>query len=239
MEPPVKTPRPRRSRGSLSRDQVVGAALALADESGFARLTMPALARRLDCGVMTLYGHVESKGDLTAAIVERGLRDLRLPRPLPPDAAGVLAAWGRALRTTLLEHPALPAIFNQQPVVGPGILRGVEALLGALSRAGYPPGPGVHAIYAVLNYTVGFVGWELPRSRSGPEESYARAWRQVAAGLSSADFPLVTGVLDEMGTIAGEIQFEIGLVALTNGLVASRPTFAAGSSAASNRPAPT
>jgi TetR/AcrR family tetracycline transcriptional repressor len=200
---------------------VVDAALALADESGLAGLTMPALARRLDCGVMSLYGHIESKSDLTAAIVQRGLRDLRLPRPLPPDAAGVLTAWGRTLRTTLLEHPALPAIFNLQPVVGPGILRGVEALLGALSRAGYPPSAGVHAIYAVLNYTVGFVGWELPRTRAGPEESYARAWRQVAAGLSPADFPLAMGVMDDLGAIAGEIQFQIGLTALANGLAMS------------------
>ena len=122
----------------------------------------------------------------------------------------------------MLEHPVLPAIFNDQPIVGPGILRGVEALLGALARTDYPPPAGVHAIYAVLTYTVGFVGWELPRTRLEPEESYERAWRQVAAQLSPTDFPLATRVLDELGKVAGEIQFEIGLAALSNGLVASR-----------------
>jgi len=218
----VKTTRRRRPRGSLSREQVVDAALALADESGLPGLTMPALARQLDCGVMTLYGYVEGKSELLAAIAQRGLRDLRLPRPLPTDPAGVLVAWGRALRATLLEHPVLPAIFNDQPVVGSGILRGVEALLRALSQAGYPPRPGVHAIYAVLTYTVGFVGWELARTKAEADASYAGAWRQVAAGLSATDAPLATSVLDELATVAGEVQFEIGLAALSRGLVADQ-----------------
>jgi AcrR family transcriptional regulator len=221
VKPVVKTPRQRRPRGSLSREQVVDAALALADESGLPGLTMPTLARRLDCGVMTLYGYVESKRDLLEAIVQRGLQDLQFPQPLPLDAAGVLSTWGRTLRLTLLRHPALPAIFIDQPVIGPGILRGVEALLGALSRAGYPAGAGVHAIYAVLIYTVGFVGWELPRTRNQSEETYATSWRQVAAGLPPVDFPLATTVLDELGAVAGEQQFELGLAALTVGLAAN------------------
>jgi TetR/AcrR family tetracycline transcriptional repressor len=217
----VKTSRQRRPRGSLSREQVVDAALALADESGLDGLTMPTLARRLDCGVMTLYSYVESKKDLLEAIVQRGMQDIQLPRPLPADAAGVLSTWGRTLRTTLLRHPALPAIFIDQPVIGPGILRGVEALLGALARADYPPDAGVHAIYAVLIYTVGFVGWEIPRTRNQPEETYARSWRQVAVGLRPMDFPLATTVLDELGAVAGEEQFELGLAALTVGLVSN------------------
>lgn len=219
----VKTPRHRRRRGSLSREEVVDAALALADETGLSGLTMPALARRVDSGVMTLYGYVESKKDLLEAIVQRGLADLQFPRPLPLDAAGVLSIWGRTLRATLLRHPALPAIFIDQPVIGPGILRGVEALLGALSRAGYPADAGVHAIYAVLIYTVGFVGWEIPRTRSQSQETYATTWRQVAAGLRSVDFPLATTVLDELGSVAGEGQFELGLMALTAGLAAQNP----------------
>src|SRR5690349_14651572 len=111
MQDPVKTPRKRRPRGSLTREQVVDAALALADSEGLDALTMPMLARRLKCGVMTLYGYVNSKEDLLDAIAQRGLRDLQLPRPLPADAMAILLAWGRALRLNLIEHPSLPMIF--------------------------------------------------------------------------------------------------------------------------------
>ncbi|BAS18300.1 uncharacterized HTH-type transcriptional regulator Mb1388c (plasmid) [Arthrobacter sp. Hiyo8] len=95
MQDPVKTPRKRRPRGSLTREQVVEAALALADEEGLEALTMPMLARRLKCGVMTIYGYVNSKEDLLDAIAQRGLRDLRLSHPLPANAAAILRAWGR------------------------------------------------------------------------------------------------------------------------------------------------
>jgi hypothetical protein len=38
------------------------------------------------------------------------------------------------------------------------------------------------------------------------------------AGLPLADFPLAGGVLDELGQVAGEKQFELGLAALAAGL---------------------
>ena len=196
----------------------MGAALELADGEGLEALTMQTLARRLDCGVMTIYGYVDGKDDLLEGIAQRGLADLRLPRPLPSEPAAVLMAWGRALRATLLAHPSLPVIFLTQAVIGPGIFRGIEALLTALERVGLPPGKGVHAIYAVLTYATGFVAWELPRTRKQPESQYAADWRREFATLPPENFPLTGQVLAELPRVAGEEQFEYGLVALAAGL---------------------
>jgi len=216
----VKSPRSRRPRGSLTREEVVDAALALVDREGIGALSMPALARDLGCGVMTIYGYVGSKDDLLDALAQRAIAGIRLPRPLPRAAAEILQAWGRALRLALLVHPSLSALFLSRPVIGPGIFRGVEALLGALSRTGYPAGDGVHAIYAVDIYTIGFVAWELPRTRRQSQAEYATQWRQVFAALPPADFPLSAAALDELGGVAGEAQFETGLAALATGLAA-------------------
>lgn len=207
---------PRRPRGSLSRDQVVEAALTLADQEGIEAVTMQNLAGRLACGVMTLYGYVDSKEDLLDAIAQRGLSDLRLARPLSYEPEAILVAWGRALRRTLIEHPSLPMIFLSRPVIGPGIFRGLEALLGALGRAGVQAEFGASAVYAVLIYTTGFVAWEIPRSRQPGE--YAATWRREFAGLPPADFPLAGRVLDELALVASEQQFELGLTALAEGL---------------------
>ncbi len=220
MAPPVKPHRPRRQRGSLSRDHVIEAALALADEAGLDALSMQSLARRLDCGVMTIYGYIESKDDLLDAIAQWGLRDLRLPRPLPGEAEALLVAWGRALRTTLVEHPSLPVIFLARAVIGPGIFRGVEVLLRALSEDGVAPAAGVHAIYAVLIYATGFAAWEIPRARRQPRAAYEASWRRAFASLPPADFPLSGGVLDELGQVAADEQFQLGLTALAAGLAA-------------------
>ncbi len=180
---------------------------------------MLTLAQRLECGVMTIYGYIENKKDLLDAIGLRGLADVRLPRPLPGEARQVLMAWGRALRQVLLEHPSLPMLFLSQAIIGPGIFQGIEALLGALGDAGMPATFSLHAIYAVVIYTAGFVAWELPRIRRQPESAYAATWRREFASLRQEDFPFTASVLDELPHLAGEQQFEIGLAALADGLM--------------------
>ncbi len=222
MSPRVKASRRRRPRGSLTRDQVIDAALALADQDGLDALTMPSLARRLDCGVMTIYGYVENKEDLLSAISQRGLRDLRLSEPVPADVEGILVHWGRALRRLLIDHPSLAVVFLTQAVVSPGIFRGVERLLGRLGHAGMSASAGVHAIYAVVIYTTGFVAWELPRTRWQPKSRYAMDWRRAFAAMPPEDFQLTAGVVDELARVAGDEQFELGLNALAMGLSRSR-----------------
>ena len=214
----VKVRRRRRPRSSLTRNQVVEAALAVADEQGIEALTMPSLAHRLNCGVMTIYGYIDSKEELLGAIGQAGLRDLRLQPPLPPRAEDILIAWGRSLRKAFIAHPSLPAIYLSQQVIGSAILRGVEALLGRLNAAGMPPAAGVHAIYGVLIYTTGFLAWEIPRTIRQPQSAYAAGWRQEFAKLTPTELPLVSGVLSELGDVAGEAQFELGLAALAAGL---------------------
>jgi AcrR family transcriptional regulator len=203
----------------LTRDAVVEAALALVDEEGTAALTMPALAAKLECGVMTLYGYIDSKEDLLGALAQRALADFQLPQPLPSDAEEILFRWGMTLREALLEHPSLPVIFLNQPVVGPGIFYGLEALLTGLNALGHVPKDAVRAIYAVVIYTIGFAAWESPRTRLQSQTAYAATWRQVFAALPPEDFPWSATILDDLGAVAGEEQFGLGLRALVSGLV--------------------
>jgi hypothetical protein len=81
---------------------------------------------------------------------------------------------------------------------------------------------GLHAIYTVLIYTTGFVAWEIPRTRRQTQAAYAAKWRHQFAMLPPGDFPFVATVVDELGTVAGEDQFEFGLAALADGLARQR-----------------
>ncbi|HKV88665.1 MAG TPA: TetR/AcrR family transcriptional regulator [Candidatus Dormibacteraeota bacterium] len=222
MHHAVKSTSKRRPRGSLTREQVVDAALALADQRGLEALTIANLAAQIPCGVMTIYGYVDSKEELLDAIAQRGIRDLRLRPPLPANAEGILLAWGRALRETLHRHPALPFLFLVRAVVGPGIVRGVEMLLTRLTGVGMASDDAVHAIYAVLTYATGFAAWEMPRTVLQRPERYAATWRREFSALPPGDFPLVSGALDQLSTVAGPEQFEIGLAALASGLSGRR-----------------
>src|SRR5262249_22663006 len=154
--------------GSLTRDQVVGAALALVDAEGVDALSMPRLARELDAGVMTLYGYVRSKQELLDAVAMRAIAEVRIEGVGSGEPRDVLAGWGRGMRSTLLAHPGVAGVLVQRAVVGPGIFRGLEALLGALQRGGFELETAARATYAVLIYTLGFVLWETPRTRQQP-----------------------------------------------------------------------
>src|ERR1700757_253804 len=57
-------------RAPLSRDQVLRAAVAIADESGMAALSMRKLGEAVGVEAMSLYNHVASKGDLLDGMVD-------------------------------------------------------------------------------------------------------------------------------------------------------------------------
>ena len=173
---------------------------------------------------MTLYRYVTDKNDLLDAMVHSGLPDLRLSRPLPDDPADVMVSWGTALRSTLRTHPSLPSIILSRPVVGPGILNGVEALLRALARCGVAPAAAVRAVYAVLVYTTGFVAWEIPRTGPQAEEAYARSWRRQLADSGSDEYPLTTAAAEDLVGVADEQQFHFGLTRLAHGLFPATST---------------
>jgi AcrR family transcriptional regulator len=54
----------RQRRAPLTRERVLRAAIALADEGGIEALSMRKLAKELGVEAMSLYNHVANKGDL-------------------------------------------------------------------------------------------------------------------------------------------------------------------------------
>jgi TetR/AcrR family tetracycline transcriptional repressor len=197
---------------------VVEAALALVDAEGVAALSMPRLARRLDAGVMTLYGYVRDKQDLLDAVAQRAIAEVRVPALAGGDWRAILLGWGHGLRRALLAHPGVAGVLAGRSVIGPGIFRGLETLLGPLARAGFTPEDAARAVYAVLIYTLGFALWEAPRAREQTEAAYAAQWREGFARLPAGEFPHAAAALPHLGTLASPAQFEFGLAALVAGL---------------------
>ena len=75
---------PQRRRGPRprhSREDVVRAAMAIADSGGLDAVTFRAVAARLGTGVMSLYNYVPDKQTLIYEMVEAASADLDLPEP--------------------------------------------------------------------------------------------------------------------------------------------------------------
>src|ERR1700742_2912856 len=90
--------RTRLARGSLDRDRILSAALALAGEVGLASLNIPALAGRLGVGVTSIYWHVRNRDELIRLMSAQAIGRLEglLPSPedwAPSDWAGYLREY--------------------------------------------------------------------------------------------------------------------------------------------------
>jgi AcrR family transcriptional regulator len=125
---------PYTSRG-LTREEVLDATLALADEQGVDAVSMRAVARRLDVTPMALYRHVGDKQALLDALVERLLDELPIPDRGQPwrDRLEVLAA---SLRATARSHPDAFLMLLRRPAATPAALRRRDAVYDALRDAG-------------------------------------------------------------------------------------------------------
>src|SRR5215212_8753897 len=86
---------PRGSQASLSRGQIVRAAIAIADAEGFEAVTMRRLAAELGVGTMSLYWHVPNKDNLLELMRDELIGEVEMPDPPSGD-------WRADLRTNAL-----------------------------------------------------------------------------------------------------------------------------------------
>jgi AcrR family transcriptional regulator len=160
--------RRRRSRGSITRQAILDGARAVVEEEGLRALSMPTLARRLDCGVMSLYHHVHSKDALVEALTAQIMTDLH--RRLPPAGDGPwadeLVAYFMAYRDAMDTMPAYREVvlyaplYALRPAFTADQLLRLDTGIGLLRRAGLPPAD-ASAVYNVcFTYTRSFVALE-------------------------------------------------------------------------------
>jgi AcrR family transcriptional regulator len=144
----------RRPRGSLTKDEVVDAALALVDADGVASLTMRGLAERLGVNPMTLYLRYDNKDALLAAMIARRLADVR-----SADVGGTvedrLVAWALAVRAQLHGLGNLLPLLQSDPHLAATVLDSTDAGLALLQDAGLTGAAAVDAFRSLFWHTVG------------------------------------------------------------------------------------
>ena len=145
-------------RSPLSKERVLRAALAMADEGGIESVTMRKLAHELGVEAMSLYHYVAKKDDLLAGVADIVLMEIELP------AEG--ADWKTAIRQiaisahdALTRHPWACRLVLGMKGVSPARLRYMESLLATLRKAGFPPELTYHAYHALDSHIMGFTLW--------------------------------------------------------------------------------
>ena len=178
-------------RAPLTRERVVRAAIALADDGGIEALSMRRLAKDLGVEAMSLYNHVENKGDLVDAMVDLVVREIELPSD--PDWETAIRRCAISAYDTFLRHPWACSL-----VMSPGSLRlqenprlrYMEWLLDRLDRAGFSPELTYRGYHALDSHILGFTMWHLGHSAAGdditggrdPEDFIAELVPRLRAG---------------------------------------------------------
>jgi len=123
-------------REPVDRDRIATTAMELINEVGVDKLTMRALAARLDVSAMALYHHVEDKNELLRLIGDEVLRNFELPDPDSGDPREVLKSVCVAAVDVLLQVPGLSSVLLTSKML-PNAQKLVHFCLHQLQRAGY------------------------------------------------------------------------------------------------------
>ncbi|MEU6235986.1 WHG domain-containing protein [Kitasatospora sp. NPDC047058] len=132
------------ARAGLSADLVTRAAADLADQVGFDRITVSALARNLGVKDASLYSHVGNVQELrvrVAVLAARELSDLIGAAVAGRSGKDALAAFAHAYRQFALEHPGRYAatqiqLTPEQAAGSPGHQRNVQLTYGMMRAYG-------------------------------------------------------------------------------------------------------
>ena len=209
MAEPTRTP--------LSRERILSAAVALADQGGIEALSMRKLAQELGVEAMSLYNHVTNKDDLLDGIVELVAGEI----DLAPDEA----EWKTGMRRRAISaHEVLSAhswagtLWMSSRSFGGARMRYAESVLQGLRQGGFSPDLTYHAFHVLQSYVLG-VTLQEQNLQFEPGELKALAERYLR------DFPA-----DEYPELAEHVRqhmepseahggtFEFGLELVLDGL---------------------
>ena len=217
----VKPSQSQSRRRPLSRERVLRAAVALADEAGLESLSMRKLAKALGVEAMSLYNHVAGKDDLLDGMIDIVFGEIE-----PPSADG---DWKAALRDraistrdALARHRWAIGLMEGRTNHGPANLRLHDAVLGCLRGAGFSVEMSVHAYSVQDAYIYGFALQERDMSSESAADFAAEAQRQMREYEDVlADYPNLVEVVGGHVAKAGydsAAEFLFGLDLILDGL---------------------
>ena len=209
-----------KTRKPLSRDRVLTAAIALADERGVQDLTMRKLAKELGVEAMSLYNHVGNKDDLIDGMIDIVFSEIE------PPSSGVdwkTAMRNRAMSTreALRRHPWAIGEMEGRGSHGPSNLRIHDAVLGCLRGAGFSLEMTVHAYSMQDAYIYGFALQEKTLGLATPQSAGEAARRRAQANAALVDdYPYLAEIVAKLPDAGYDtaVEFAWGLDLILDGL---------------------
>ena len=217
MAQPTKPPT--EPRAPLSRERVLRAAVAFADENGIGSLSMRKLGEALGVEAMSLYNHVANKDDLLDGMIDLVFREIGLPSG---DTDWKTAMRQRAVsaRQALSHHRWAIGLMESRTSPGPATLRHHDAVVGSMRQAGFSVEMAAHAFSVLDSYIYGFALQEASLPFETAEETVEVA-QMIMAQFPRDEYPYLAELTIEHVLQPGYDygnEFEFGLDLILDGL---------------------
>ncbi|WP_030225179.1 TetR/AcrR family transcriptional regulator [Streptomyces sp. NRRL WC-3626] len=149
----------RQARTPLSRERVLDAAVALADEGGVDALSMRRIAQELGVVPMALYKHVANKNELLDGMIDALVGEIDPPAG---DAGWKTVVRLRVLsaRRMLLRHPwasrVIEVRMRERAAPTPAVMAYLDSMIGIFRAGGFSVGLVHHAMHVMGSRLLGF-----------------------------------------------------------------------------------
>jgi AcrR family transcriptional regulator len=225
------TSSPRREE-SLSREQIIEAAIELLDSSGEGGLTFRTLSERLATGPGAIYWHIANKSDLMAAACDAIIaRTMNAPlASVTPGATpqATIRLLALAMFDAIDAHPWVGSALTRAPEQSP-MVRIVERIGQQIRALGVPKKEHWLTVSALLNYILGVGGrnaanGQLARTqgldRSDFLEAVSTSWSQ----LDPDEYPFARSLAGQLRSHDDRKDFLAGIDLILRGIGSPRRT---------------
>jgi AcrR family transcriptional regulator len=211
-------------RTPLTKENVIVAAVKLADQGSTESLSMRKLGHALGVEGMALYHHFANKEALIDGMVDSVHAEITVP----------LAShdWRRAMReramsalTALSQHTWAAPIMESRKNPGPASMQLIDATVKCLLDAGFSIDMVAHTISVLDAYTIGFA--QQLRTPTESVEQEAAMGKEIMAQFPFDLYPHVGRLVAEFVVNAGYRsikEFEFGLDLILDGIARLEPS---------------
>ncbi|HEV2235538.1 MAG TPA: TetR/AcrR family transcriptional regulator C-terminal domain-containing protein [Ktedonobacterales bacterium] len=202
-------------RVPLTRERVLRAASALADQIGIESLSMRKIGHELGVEAMSLYNHVAKKDDLLDGMIDLLVREIVVPSN-EGDWRTAIRGSALSARALMLRHPWAPRLMASRPrsQMGPAMLRYMDAIIGCLRQAGFSYEM-VHLAGQVIGSRL--LGYIQKPFSSADRERVASAAVRPRREILAGEYPNLADMLSRTH-YDDEVEFTLGLELILDGL---------------------
>jgi AcrR family transcriptional regulator len=217
------------SERRLSREQIVLAGIAVADQGGVPALTMAAVASHLGpYTAMALYRHVPNKDALIDLMLDQVTAEVALPDGASGDWRARLREIAQSSWEMVMRHRWYAQLVHTRPPLGPHTMRRTEHILEILTRQGATPAQAM-TYAALLDQHIFGAALQAVEEHDMHERHGVSSTDELAAAITATrehvadDYPILSSWMAAPTITSPDEQFELALTFLLEGIAKRLP----------------